>query len=210
MTGPAPCRGRIERRERGLTCGPDVQYDLHIENPRRDVDAAIHARGNEGHAPALGARRDEALRPAGTLPRADQEPRAPLLPDHAGREGARHAPAGREGVPLQAGHAPAIGLPVDARRAGRRLLRGLGPGPRDEHHQVGEAERGGAARAEAARGRGGRDAAPRGQEPEMSAAFLYRLFGRLAEAPPVLILVVRWTVLLALAWVAHAVLASGN
>ena len=52
---------------------------------------------------------------------------------------------------LQGGHAVAVGVPDDARRAGRRLLRRLGPGPGDEHHQVGEAQRGRAARAEAAR-----------------------------------------------------------
>ena len=43
---------------------------------------------------------------------------------------------------LQTGHAVPIGLSVDARRAGRRLLRRVRSSSRDEHHPLGEAERG--------------------------------------------------------------------
>ena len=61
----------------------------------------------------------------------------------------------------KAGDPVAVGVPDDARRAGRRLLRRLGAGAGDEHHQVGEAQRGRAARAQAAGRRGPRAAARR-------------------------------------------------
>src|SRR5215218_1067634 len=100
-----------------LTPRPDVQYKLHINNGGVDY-AAIHAGRAEGDEAALGARRAEARGLAGAVPRADQEPRAPVVPDDAAREGARHAAAGRQGVLLPAGDAPTPGVPLDARRAG--------------------------------------------------------------------------------------------
>src|SRR5207244_1179691 len=99
--------------------------------------ATIHAGGVEGHAALVGARRAEAWRAPGPFPRANQEPRAAVVSDDAARKGSHYPPTRGQSVLLQGRDPIAVGVPDDARRAGRRLLRRLAPGPGDEHHQVG-------------------------------------------------------------------------